>query len=324
MGSPIAQNFGAELHKAAWTSFTREGMERIPRVHQTVFDIRTSSNAKEEEILRGGLPHVPRVASDTVRTPQVSFSLSDPVVYRHNEYRYQYLYTKVAADDDQYGQIKGVISDMGEGMAYTIELEAAAILNDGQVGDLARGHDGLPLFHAAHTLIDSASTYSNIAASGGPTYAAVHVIHSYFRRVMSDVGFWTPVEIESLQVSPEVAPLWRQMLGALSAYSTLVPNSTGMGGQAAYTATANANEGIANIARTLGLTPEKVVENHYLANLEDVIVIGRDKKLRGYMREVPNSDTYDIPDPKAMAHRIQSRFTFGFTDARRVLLVPGS
>ena len=325
MGSPIAQNFDAKLHKAPWTSLTKEGMERIPRVHARIFDVKPSSNAKEEEVLRGGLPHVPRVASDTVRTPQVSFTLSPPVVYRHSEYRYQYLYTKVAADDDQYGQIKAVVGDMGEGMAYTMELEAAAILNDGEVGTLARGWDGHPLFHATHQLIDSTSTYSNITAAGGPTYATVHVIHSYFRRVMNDVGFWTPVEIESLICSPEVAPLWRQLLGSLAAYDRLSPAvGIQMGGAASYTASANQNEGIASIVRTLGLTPEKVVEHHYLATLEDTIVVGKGKKLRGYLREAPNTDTYNIDDPKAIAHRIQGRFTFGFTDARRVLLVPGS
>jgi hypothetical protein len=42
-----------------------------------------------------------------------------------------------------------------------------------------------------------------------------------------------------------------------------------------------------------------------------------------YMREAPNTDTYNIDDPKAMAHRIQMRFSVGFTDARRVLLVQG-
>ena len=74
----------------------------------------------------------------------------------------------------------------------------------------------------------------------------------------------------------------------------------------------------------MGLTPDKVVENIYLANPEDTIVVGRDKKLNLYVREAPNTDTYNLDDPKAIAHRIQMRFSVGATDARRVLLIPGS
>jgi hypothetical protein len=323
MGTPIAQNFDAKLHRAAWSKFTMEGGESIPRVHRTVFNVESSSNAEERHVLHGGLPAVPQVASDTVKTPQVSFSIADPVVYRHNEYRYQYLYTKVAADDDQYGKIRGVVGGMGEGAAYTMEQVAANILNLGQTTTLAAGWDGKALFANNHNLIGNAQTYSNITAPGGPTYATMHVIHAYFRRLLNDQGFWTPVEIESIQVAPELAPLWRQLLSNMTATDRLA-YSSGTGGGSVYTETTNNADGIVNIARSLGMTPEKIVENHYLTNIDDTIVIGRGKHLYMYMREAPNTDTYNIDDPKAIAHRIQMRFSVGFTDARRVLLIPGS
>jgi len=329
MSTPISQNFDAKLHRAAWSKFTMEGGEAIPRVHRTVFNVESSSNAEERHVLHGSLPAVPQVASDTVKTPEVSFSIADPVVYRHNEYRYQYLYTKVAADDDQYGKVRGVVSGMGEGAAYTMEQVAANILNLGTGTTLAAGWDGLSLFNASHQLIGNSTTYSNIA-SGGPTYATMHVINAYFRRLLNDQGFWTPVEIESVQVAPELAPLWRNLLANQSTTSQLSYTS-GTGGSTAYGSalgtdasnSMNANSGIVNMSGTLGLTPEKIVENHYLTGIANTIVIGRGKHMYMYMREAPNTDTYNIDDPKAMAHRIQMRFSVGFTDARRVLLVQG-
>jgi len=72
------------------------------------------------------------------------------------------------------------------------------------------------------------------------------------------------------------------------------------------------------------MTPDKVIENVYLTGTEDTYVIGRDKKLNMYVREAPNTDTYNLDDPKAIAHRIQMRFSVGATDARRVLKIPGS
>jgi hypothetical protein len=109
----------------------------------------------------------------------------------------------------------------------------------------------------------------------------------------------------------------------MSTVSTLSYTS-GTGGGTAYSTATNSNNGIANIASSLGMTPEKIVENHYLTNIEDTIVIGRGKHMYMYMREAPNTDTYNIDDPKAIAHRIQMRFSTGFTDARRMLLIPGS
>jgi hypothetical protein len=325
----ISQTFDAKLHRAAWSKISREGFETIPKVHSSYLNVEPSSNALETDIIYSGLGAVPRVASDVVQTPLVDFKISPKVVYRHNEYRYQYVYTKVAADDDQYGLVTDVIGTMGEGAAFTMENVAAEILNLGTDAGAYATWDGLSVFNANHQLVGSDVTYSNITAASGPTYALLQTIYSYFRRVLNDQGFWTPVEIESIQCAPELAPLWRQLLAANAAHATLAYTG-GVGGQAAYDSTPpagffqNANPGIGSVYGGLGLTADKVVENVYLTNTEDTFVIGRGKKAYLYMREAPNTDTYNIDDPKAMAHRIQMRFSQGVTDARRMLYIPGT
>ena len=325
MSSIIAQNFDAKLHRIPWSKISREGLENIPRVHSSFLNVQSSGNAYEHEVIYSGLPAVPQVASDTVQTPTVDFRISDQVRYRHLEYRYLYKYTKVAADDDQYGVLASdVVGTMGEGAAYRMEVVAADVLNSGETSAYSTW-DGQNIFSASHQILDSASTtYSNIAANAsGPTYESLQVIYSYFRRILNDQGFYTPVEIESIQVSPEMAPLWRQLLSSDAAYATLTYTS-GMGGQSDYSETANSNEGITNIYRGLGLTPDKVVENVYITDVDATYVVGRDKKLNMFVREAPNTDTFNIDDPKAIAHRIQMRFSVGATDARRVFKLPGS
>ena len=323
MASVISQAFDAKLHRAAWSKISREGFETIPKVSSSFLSTEPSSNALETDIIYSGLGAVPQVASDVVTTPLVDFTISPKVVYRHNEYRYQYVYTKVAADDDQYGLVTDVIGTMGEGAAFTMETVAAEILNLGLDPLAYATWDGLSVFNAAHQLVGSAQTYSNITAASGPTYALLQVIYSYFRRVLNDQGFWTPVEIESIQVSPEIAPLWRQLLASNSAYATLAYTG-GVGGAAGYNQTANANSGVGSVYAGLGLTADKVVENVYLTGTDDTYVIGVGKKAYMYVREAPNTDTYNINDPKAMAHRIQMRFSQGVTDARRMLHIPGT
>lgn len=323
MASIISQTFDAKLHRAAWSKISREGFETIPKVHSSYANVSPSSNALETDIIYSGLGAVPKVASDTVKTPLVDFKISPKVVYRHNEYRYQYVYTKVAADDDQYGLITDVIGTMGEGAAYTMEVVAATLFNLGTDATEFATWDGKAIFATDHELVGSTETYSNITAAGTATYGQLQTIYSYFKRILNDQGFWTSVEIESIQCSPEVAPLWRQLLAASSAYATLAYTG-GVGGAAAYTATANTNDGIGNVYAGLGLTPDKVVENVYLTGTDDTYVVGRGKKLNMFVREAPNTDTYNIDDPRAMAHRIQMRFSVGATDARRVLRIPGS
>jgi len=325
MGSPIAQDFDAKLHRATWSKISREGLESIPRVHNTFLNVMPSGNALEQEVMYSGLPAVPKVASDTVATPQVDFTISPQVIYRHDEYRYQYIYTKVAADDDQYGVITDVVGTMGEGAAYRMEVTAADVLNSGTDSTAYATWDSKAIFDTAHLLVGSSSTYSNITAAGGPTYATLQVIYSYFKRVLNDQGFWTPVEIESIQVSPELAPLWRQILSSPAAYAAL-DYTSGSGGASVFgsDSTATVTSGMSNVYPGMGLTPDKVVENAYLTGIEDTFVIGRDKKLNMYVREAPNTDTYNLDDPRAIAHRIQFRFSVGATDGRRVLRIPGS
>lgn len=323
MAAPISQAFDAKLHRAVWSKISREGMEAIPRTHPTYVNVAPSSNALEMEVMYSGLGAVPKVADDTVKTPQVDFKISPKVIYRHDEYRYQYIYTKVAADDDQYGVITDVVGTMGEGAAYRMEVVAAELFNSGTDATAFATWDGKAIFAVDHGLVGSSDTYSNITAAMGPSYAALQVIASYFKRVKNDQGFWTPVEIESLQCAPELAPLWRQILMSSSADARLSYTS-GTGGATVYGSTSNDNEGVVNVLRTMGLTPEKVVENHYLSGIEDTYVTGVGKKVNMYVREAPNTDTYNLDDPKALAHRIQMRFSVGATDARRVLKLPGS
>ena len=326
MSSIIAQNFDAKLHRIEWSKISREGLESIPRVHQTYLNVMPSGNAYEHEVIYSGLPAVPQVASDVVETPTVDFRISDQVRYRHLEYRYLYKYTKVAADDDQYGVLAtDVVGTMGEGAAYRMEVVAADLFNNPANYTT---WDGQSLFSASHTILDGASTtYANQAsAAAGPTYESLQVIYSYFRRLLNDQGFYTPVEIESLQCSPELAPLWRQLLSSDAAYASLAYTSgTTLAGDLNYTPTENPGlDEMPNIYKSIGLTPDKVVENPYLTNIDNTYIVGRDKKLNMFVREAPNTDTFNIDDPKAIAHRIQMRFSVGATDARRVYLLPGS
>jgi len=113
-----------------------------------------------------------------------------------------------------------------------------------------------------------------------------------------------PVEIEYIEVAPELVPAWRQLLGS----------NTQIGQD---------NPGVINPYGSM-LTPDRVQENVYLTNSFDTHVVGRGHHLNMMVFEEPRTRTWNENDPEAIHHWIGMQFVVGWTDARRYLYVPGS
>lgn len=299
--SVVSENFDAKFHRVPFRTFTMEGMEDIPRVHDRYLNVISTTNDVEQDVLYSGLGAVPKVNGDLLKSPLASFSVSDPVTYRQEHYKQQYVYTFDAARKDKTGTVTDVVRSMGEAAAYTIETVAADIFNDTTV---TGGIDNQELFATDHTLIDG-TTYSNIAIAGGPNFATLQTIYNYFRKgIKNDQNRITPVEIDSIEVAPELVPAWKQLLSSNTQVGQDNPNVINPYGQM--------------------LSADRVFENVYLTNSFDTHVIGRGHRLNMFVFEQPRTRTWNDDDPEAIHHWIGMQFVVGWTDARRVLFVPGS
>lgn len=301
--SVITENFDAKFHRAPFRKFTMEGMEQIPRNHQDYLNVMSTNNDVELDVIHSGLGAVPEVNSDLEQTPTTTFKTSDPVGYRQVEYRQQYIYTRNAAMKDKTGTVTSVVRSMGEGAAYTIETVAADIFNLNTT--TTGGWDGKALAATDHELLNSNDTYSNIAVAGGPNFATLQTIYNYFRKgIKNDQGFIVPVEVDAIEVAPELVPAWRQLLG----------DNTQPGQD---------NPSVSNPYRGM-LTPDKVRENVYLTNSFDTHVLGMGHHLNMFVFEQPRTRTWNDDDPEAIHHWIGMQFVKGWTDARRYLYIPGA
>lgn len=302
MSNVVTQNFDAKFHRVPFRTATMEGMEDIPRVHGRYLNVIPTNNEVEMDFLYSGLGAVPRVEGELQKTPLADFQTSDPVAYRQEHYRQQYAYTFDAARKDKTGIVTGVVRSMGEAAAYTMETVAADIfnLNTTTVG----GVDGTTLAATDHTLLDG-TTYSNIATAGGPNFATLQTIYNYFRKgIKNDNGRIVPVEIEYIEVAPELVPAWRQLLGSNTQIGQDNPNVINPYGSM--------------------LTPDRIQENVYLTNSFDTHVVGRGHHLNMFVFEAPRTRTWNEDDPEAIHHWIGMQFVVGWTDARRYLYIPGS
>lgn len=299
--SVITENFDAKFHRVPFRTFSMEGMEDIPRVHERYLNVIPTDNDVEMDVLTSGLDAVPKVNGDLLKTPVFDFKTSDPVAYRQERYAQQYIYTRNAANKDKTGTVTSTVRSMGEAAAYTMEVVAADLFNNTtQTG----GVDNKALFATDHTLLDG-STYSNLAVAGGPNFATLQTIYNYFRKgIKNDNGRVVPIEIEAIEVAPELVPAWRQLL-------------------ASNTQVGQDNPNVINPYGSM-LTADRVNENVYLTSTFDTYVIGRGHHLNMFVYEQPRTRTWNENDPEAIHHAISMEFIVGWTDARRTLKIPGS
>lgn len=323
-GNVINENFDARLHRVPFRKFTMEGMENFTSfgVHTRFLNVAPTSNKVEQDMMYSGLPPVPLVASDLLPSPLVDFKIGNPVTYRQNNYRYAYMFTRKAQKWDKVGVIAGVVGSMGKGMAYTMEVAAHEILNRATDTTYPGGQDNLTLGNAAHTIIGTSQTYDNVGTPGAyPTQALLQEIYSYFRRIPDDSGYPITVEIEAVITTPELAPAWRQLVDPTTQVGPGTGVIAGNNGVLGNTAPANAN--VKNAFAGF-ISPDKIVESIFLTNTGTSIIIGRGHHLNMFVGEAPRTRTWNVDNPEAIAHEITADFVVGWTDPRRIYVVPGA
>lgn len=114
-------------------------------------------------------------------------------------------FNEEAIEDDQTGNMRALISRMGEAAAYTCELIVADILNSGFT--TARlGFDGKPLFAADHALLNG-QTYSNVASPAGAlSQSTLEMAMQAFDKTPNERGLPRLVKPALVVVPPELRP----------------------------------------------------------------------------------------------------------------------
>jgi len=106
--------------------------------------------------------------------------------YVHGQYSLGFRVTKVAMDDDRFGVVKKLSTELGRSASETKEVAAASVFNNGFT--LANGPDGVPLFSTAHPLIGGGVQSNRLAYATDPDVTSIQLALSGMRGAVDQRG----------------------------------------------------------------------------------------------------------------------------------------
>ena len=268
--------------------------KRYEDQHKEIFEVETSERSFEEETKLSGFAPAPvknegsAIAYDNA---QEAFTAR----YNHETIALGFALTEEAIEDNLYDSLSSRYTKaLARAMAYTKQVKAAAVLNNGFNAAFAGG-DGQALFSAAHPLV-SGGTNSNVASTP------------------ADLNE-TSLEAAAIQIQAWVDE--RSMLIAANPLKLIVPPSLQF--VATRLLETSLRVGTAdndiNAIKNNGTIPQGYAINNYLTD-NDAWFIKTDipNGLKHFVR-APMSTSMDGDfDTGNMRYKARERYSFGFSD----------
>jgi hypothetical protein len=137
---------------------------RYGEEHKEIYDQETSERSFEEETKLSGFSAAPvKSEGSAIRYDDAQEAWT--ARYNHETIAYGFSITEEAIEDNLYDSLSARYTKaLARGMAYTKQVKAAAVLNNGFASNYTYG-DGVSLFSTAHPLV-SGGTNSNRPSTG--------------------------------------------------------------------------------------------------------------------------------------------------------------
>jgi hypothetical protein len=264
-----------------------------PNQWMQVFNVDTSSRAYEEDTKVTGLGSMvekPEGENITFDNP----ILGNTVRYTHTPYGLGWRVTREMWDDDLYSIMNKMPAEVGRAAAYRVEVDAWSILNNGFNASFA-GHDGLALFHTAHTRLDGGTAIGNKPTTDVDFSATAYQAGlDHFKTLVDDRGRPIVMTPGLIIVDPTFEWAVKEVI-----QSPYVPYS--------------ANNEI-NVLKSDGTVEYMLVR--YLADADSWFLLSADHDLNFWWRVRPEtSESDDFLSGDAL-YKIYARYTKGFSEWR--------
>lgn len=158
----ISENFGKLLYPGLRKIFF-ETYDEIPEQFPKIFNVETSNSATETDHGMGAFGDWTERTDELSPVAYAKIKDGGEVVYKHKAFTKGFMISRELNDDEKYGQMKKMAKALARAGRAKVEKDAITVLTKGFQGDEGFvGRDKLPLFHNAHTLVDSEKTCSNL------------------------------------------------------------------------------------------------------------------------------------------------------------------
>lgn len=272
--------------------------------HTDIFDVENSDRSFEEEQKLSGLGAAPvkmeggAIAYDDAQEAWTSR-------YVHETIAMGFAITEEAIEDNLYDQLSARYTKaLARSMAYTKQVKAASVLNNGFSASFAGG-DGVALLSASHPLVGG-GVNSNIAA------VATDINETALENAVIDIAAWT--DERGLLIAAR--PLKLIIPPALQFIATRILKTELRVGT---------SDNDLNALRTNGAIPGGYAINHYLTDtdawfLKTDIPNGMKHFVRVAMKTGMDTDF----DTGNYRYKARERYSFGWSDPLAVYGSPGA
>jgi phage major head subunit gpT-like protein len=179
---------------------------RFPDQYSEVFRMESSSRSIEQTMEVTGFGQfavVPENDRTVYDDPLPGFNKT----YVHAQYSLGFRVSRPAQDDDKFGVVRKLATELGRSAKETIEVTAAGVFNTGFTS--ATGPDGQALFSTAHPLVGGGVQSNRLAYATDPDVTSIQLALTTIRQTVDHRG-------KKLRIPPKKAifPSALEFIGA--------------------------------------------------------------------------------------------------------------
>jgi hypothetical protein len=282
------------------------GMEyaRYGEEHKEIYDTETSERSFEEETKLSGFSAAP-VKNEGSAIAYDNAQEAWTTRYNHETIALGFSITEEAIEDNLYDSLSArYTKGLARAMAYTKQVKAAAIINNGFSAQYVGG-DGVALFSTAHPLV-SGGTNSNRPAT------AADLNETSLENAVIQIAAWTDERGLLIAAKPKklIVPPALQFVATRLLETNLRVGTT---------------DNDINALKNNGSIPEGYTINHYLTDINGwYLTTDVPNGLKHFVRTpLQNSMDGDF-DTGNVRYKARERYSFGWSDPLGMYGSPGS
>jgi hypothetical protein len=263
--------------------------------HKEIYETETSERSFEEETKLSGFSAAP-VKNEGSAIAYDNAQEAWTARYNHETIAQGFSITEEAIEDNLYDSLSGRYTKaLARSMAYTKQVKAAAILNNGFSGGVYAGGDGVALFSASHPLV-SGGTNSNIPST------AADLNETSLENAVIQIAAWTDERGLLIAARPRklIVPPSLQFVA-----TRLLETSLRVG----------TNDNDINAIKNNGSIPEGYTINHWLTDTNAwFLTTDVPNGMKHFIRASLDTKMDGDFDTGNVRYKARERYSFGFSD----------
>lgn len=190
----------SQLFDKSYDKIMYDEYKRYDPLFTKIFNMKTSSQHSEKRGELAPIGAMQEMYEGQPVTQDVPVQGNDKEIF-FPKYGIAVPITDIARDDDRSGYLKQMFPEIGKSAAYTRELLAWDVLNNGFVSTYRETMNGDPLIDDSHDLVNSSETIDN-EGSGALSLTTYEAALQYFRLTKNHSGIPTYYEPKHLVIHP--------------------------------------------------------------------------------------------------------------------------